>query len=74
MLSPTSHNLGDKWHTPQKAYVRTLRDNASLSFEAIEKQTGIPKTTAKQIVEVFSSRRNVYDPEWEETRGRKSLL
>lgn len=74
MLSLTFHDLRDKWYTLQKAYVCTLCDNASLSFEAIKKQTGIPKTTAKQIVKAFSSRHNIYNLEWEETRGRKSLL
>ncbi|MCJ1467253.1 hypothetical protein MMC07_005877, partial [Pseudocyphellaria aurata] len=71
--SPTSHNLGEEWHTPQRARVRTLHDDAGLSFEANEKQTGIPKSTAKQVAKASSSRRNVHDPEWEETRGRKGF-
>lgn len=74
MSSPTSHNLGGEWHTPQRARVRTLHDDAGLSFEAIEKQTGIPKSTAIKIAKASSSRRNVHDLEWEETRGRKGLI
>ena len=54
MLLLISYNLGDEWHTPQKAYVRTLCDDASLFFKTIQKQTKILKLQQSGLLKLFN--------------------
>ena len=78
MSSPPSHSPEMEWHTPQTARIKTLRDDASLSFGRISKITGIPKSSVfdkyHETITYDSSRRKSHNPDWEETRGRPSKI
>lgn len=63
MSSATSNNVDEEWHTPQRVRVRSLRFDAGTTYHAIEKQTGIPETSCRDIVKASSSRRNTHVPD-----------
>lgn len=72
--APTSHNLGGEWHTPQRARVRSLREDSGMSYQAIEDQPGILHATCEKICKASYSRRNTHVSDWKESRGRPQLL
>ena len=74
MSSPPSHSPEREWHTPQTARIKTLRDDASLSFGKIAQTISIPKSTVWDKYQTSTasqtSRRLGHHPNREESRGR----
>ncbi len=69
MSSPPSHEPNTEWHTPQKARIKALRDDAHWTFRQIIKQTGIPKSLVAKLYHNMG-RRSDSGPHKDTQRGR----
>lgn len=74
MSSPTRHILEGEWHTPQKARVKALKNDAHWSFRQIEQRIGLPKSTIFDLYHDRTSRRPSSGPHKIAKRGRPSIL
>ena len=74
MSSPTTHPVDAEWHTPQTSRVKTLRNDAGMSYRQIWSATKIPLATAWRLNHGSSARRSANRTDFGETRGSKKKL